>query len=151
MAKKFVFVVVLFVLFLSWFSHVDVDTLSFVSKPNSVINICLTFFDGEKFCDVELLKTLFVESIYKNYVEEDLGSYKSLTNILSKPYSKFWLIGERIVQQICVITDVCLPEWKKTISFILKIFVRVCLPFVLLFYLKTHLKTYRVIARVLRC
>lgn len=151
MVKKFVFVVVLFVLFSNWFSDIDVDILSFVGKPNSVINVCLTFFDDEKFCEIELLKVLFVESIYKNYVKEELESYKSLTKILSKPYSKFWLIAERIVKQICVIIDVCLPEWKKIISFILKIFIKVYLTFVLLFYLKAHLKTYRFVPMVLRC
>ncbi len=97
-----------------------------------------------------LLRSLFVYSIYQEFVKEELRSFKSITSILSKPFVNFWIVNETIEflsKQVLYL----ISEIRKLYCAILTVFVRTTLLFVFLFYYKTHLKTYRFTPMVLRC
>lgn len=99
---------------------------------------------------IELLKSLFVYSIYQEFVKEELRSFKSITAILSKPFVNLWIVKEiikflskQILYLIVEIRKLYIPK----VSTLLK----TTLLFVFLFYFKTRLKTYRFTPMVLRC
>ncbi len=99
---------------------------------------------------IELLKSLFVYSIYQEFVKEELRSFKSITALLSKPFIKFWIVKEVIKflsKQFLYLVVEIRKIYTPTVATLLK----TTLLFVFLFYFKTHLKTYRFAPMVLRC
>lgn len=151
MVKKVVFTIIVLLLLPYYFYRKEETITTPFIDTRSVINLSITFFDSKEFCDTGLLKTLFVEDVYKTYVKEELASFKSLTVILAKPFVNFWLIAEGLLHQSITKIDVYLTECKKTLFFVFKIFIKVFLPFILLFYFKARLKTHRLAPMVLRC
>ncbi|MCX7941047.1 MAG: hypothetical protein N2555_04690 [Endomicrobia bacterium] len=125
-----------------------------LNNTSSVINISLTFFGNyteKSLTDIELLKSLFVETAHKNFAKEELASFKSLSGILEKPFSSFWIIAKGVVKQFYYEITGCINDARKIVLPILRILVNITLPFILLFYFKTRLETHRSAPMVLRC
>ncbi|MCX7956578.1 MAG: hypothetical protein N2643_01620 [Endomicrobia bacterium] len=97
-----------------------------------------------------IIKNIFIETLYMIFLESELKSYEAVFSILGKTFSSLWIVAETSVRYIVEIFYLAVEIFKKVL-FRYKIFVTISFLFVLLFYIKTHLKTYRFATIVLRC
>jgi hypothetical protein len=135
----------------------DEDVINYLSiNQFSLISISLTSLDTRDVYNnsnlplQQVLINLFVESIFRDYIKEELPSFKVITNILSKPFTSFWIINE-IMRFIFKKIDYLVQQIKKYFVYVIKLLFTLSLPLTFLFYIKTHLKTYRFAPIVLRC
>ena len=99
----------------------------------------------------DVLCLLFVETIYEKFVKDELPTFKVITDILSRPFVNFWIVKD-VINFVLRSVHYIINETKK-FTFVTKVVCTVSafLPFVLLTYFKTHLKTRRLAPMVLRC
>ena len=153
--KKFLCLTTFVLLCYSYF--VNEDFVNYSNLNNfSLISISLTSIDSRDSNNLsdeslqQVLSTLFVESIFRDYVKTELPSFIPITNILSKNFSSLWIINE-VLNFVVKKIDYIVQETKKVFIYFVKILSIVTLSFSFLFYIKTHLKTYRFAPIVLRC
>ncbi|MCX7715851.1 MAG: hypothetical protein N2Z73_00360 [Endomicrobia bacterium] len=123
-------------------------------RENLFLATTISFFDSRDKNNLpqptQLLFTLFVENIYETFVKDELQSFKAITKILSKPFFQLWFVRDIVNFNLSKI-NYFISEVKKNFSTKIRILFCISLPFVLLFYIKTHLRTYRFAPMVLRC
>ncbi len=153
---KKVLVITIFVLLCSNY-FVNEDFFNYFNLNNfSLVSVSLTLFDSRDTQNSsneslqQVLSTLFVESIFRDYVKGELPSFISITNILSKKFSSLWIINE-VLNFVIKKIDYIIYETKKVFVYFIKFLSIATLPLYFLFYIKTYLKTYRFAPIVLRC
>ncbi len=154
---KRVLCLVSLVLLLCCCFYVDDDYVEYLSFNNlSFISVSLTSFDSRDINNLVdkslsyVLMSLFVESIYREYVEGDLLSFRLVSKILSKPFVLFWIIDD-LFNFVVNKVDYIIQQIRKYFVYFVKLLFLSLLLLSFLLYIKTHLKTYRSAPIVLRC
>ncbi len=146
--------------FTGFFIALFITESNYLSHQNfELINsnfVSLNLFDTRDFSNTQyhqnnLLKQLFVEKIYLNFVLEELESFKSITVLLLKKFVNFWFITETfkiLLEKVVYL----FTEIRKLFIFNCIVLFNLVLPiFIFLFYFKTQHKTFKLPNIVLRC
>ncbi len=120
---------------------------------HTLVSICLSDLNSRDSINhtthSEILTQLFIKTIYTEFVDNELRSFVAVNRILSKPFVNVWLVTKFVVWLLPKVVSVII-EVKSGFKFVVKFTTFVTLH-ILLFYVFTHLRTFRLAPMVLRC
>lgn len=144
---------ILLCIFVIFFSFTKLNVVHSITgspiEDISMITLDSMRLDSEV-TEIDSLKQLFIETIYTTFVKEEIRSFSRITEILSKPFTKLWLVIPLIVQSLRTLVVGFVSQIRLFFESEEKFVINSTLP-VLLFYFITHLKIRKVAPLVLRC
>lgn len=144
-----VYTMLLFIKPVNYLSHQNFELIN--SNFVSLNLLDARDLSNTQFYQNDILKQLFVETIYIHFILDELESFKSITVLLLKKFVNFWFVA-KVVNVCSEKIYYLLTETRKYFSFNYKFLFNLVLSiFALLFYFKTHLKTFKFTSIILRC